>query len=385
MRRKTWVIAVLSFFLLVLASQAQWTTTKRLTWNSGMSSWPAVAVDSKGYYHLVWSDDTPGTNEIYYKKSLDGGTTWSANKRLTWTATGSHHPRIRVDSLGHLHVIWDDYTDSGYAEVFYRKSTDGGSTWTASKRLTWNSGSSERPVIGIDSSDRLHAVWQDDTPGYPNSEIYYKRSTDGGSTWSASERLTWTSDASLNPALAIDSSDRLHLFWSDGPVLGAEIYYKKSWHNGATWSASQRLTWTSGDSSFPAVTVDPSGHIQLAWEEDITTKLVIYYMKSPDGGAIWTKSKRINWTPGSAYKPALAADPSGNIHVVWSDDTPGHPDIYYEKSSDGGATWSAAQRITWTSGNSFRPAVVVDLSNSPVVVWDDYTPGNLEIYFKQGK
>jgi hypothetical protein len=45
--------------------------------------------------------------------------------------------------------------------------------WTPAKRLTWNSGTSQYPVIAVDSSDKLHVVWVDDTPG--NLEIYYMK------------------------------------------------------------------------------------------------------------------------------------------------------------------------------------------------------------------
>jgi BNR repeat-like domain len=381
MKRLALMIAALGLFLFAQAAQADWTPAKRLTWNSGMSTWPALAVDSSGAFHLVWNDDTPGNTEIYYKKSTDGGATWSAGKRLTVTAGFSYHPRIGVDPLGNLHVVWDDGGTTGYGEIYYTKSTDGGSTWSAAKRLTWNSGSSERPVIGIDSLGNLHVAWEDDTPGYPNYDIYYKKSTDYGVTWSAAKRLTWTSEGSIDSALTIDSSDRLHLFWSEGPGSGGEIYYAKSTNAGATWSASRRLTWTSGGSAFPAIAMDSSGRFQLVWQEDLTTSYEIYYKKSSDGGANWTTGKKITTTSGSSFKPAVAADLLGALHVVWSDDTPGHPDIYYRMSADGGTTWATTRRLSWTAGNSFRPAIAADSSGNLVVAWDDFTPGNLEIYY----
>jgi hypothetical protein len=68
-------------------------------------------------------------------------------------------------------------------------------------------------------------AWYDDTPGA--SEIYYKRSTDGGSTWGMSQRLTWTSDTSSTPVLAIESNNALHLVWEDNTPGNYEIYYKK--------------------------------------------------------------------------------------------------------------------------------------------------------------
>jgi hypothetical protein len=39
-----------------------------VTWNSGESAWPALAIDSTNLIHLVWQDDISGGNEIYYRR-----------------------------------------------------------------------------------------------------------------------------------------------------------------------------------------------------------------------------------------------------------------------------------------------------------------------------
>jgi hypothetical protein len=45
----------------------------------------------------------------------------------------------------------------------------------------------------------------------------------------------------------------------------------------------------------------------------------------------WTAAKRLTWTPGYSTLPDVAADSSGNFHMVWHDDTPGNYEIYYIK------------------------------------------------------
>lgn len=62
------VIAVLALFLFVQAAQAQWTPVKRITWTSGSSYYPAIAIDSTDIIHVVWQDNTPGNYEVYYLK-----------------------------------------------------------------------------------------------------------------------------------------------------------------------------------------------------------------------------------------------------------------------------------------------------------------------------
>ena len=171
MNRKWAAIGILGVLLSAQAAQAGWTPAKRLTWTSGGSFSAAIAVGSSGLIHVVWRDDTPGNNEIYYKGSADGGTTWSAAQRLSWTSSVSDAPAIAVDSNGTIHVTWQDST-SGNVEIYYRKSADGGTTWGVSQRLTWTSGNSYLPVLAVDSTGTVHIVWRDDLPG--NIEVYYK-------------------------------------------------------------------------------------------------------------------------------------------------------------------------------------------------------------------
>ncbi|OGD24047.1 MAG: hypothetical protein A2Y69_05560 [Candidatus Aminicenantes bacterium RBG_13_59_9] len=372
--------AALGLFLFALQAQAGWTPAQRLTWTSGASSRPALAIDSNDHIHVVWSDDSPGNPEIYYKKSLDGGATWTAGKKISETSGASYEPAIAVDSSGNPHVAWQD-NSPGSGEIYYRKSTDGGSAWMAARRLTWTAGWSYRPALVIDSSDDLHIVWEDWTPGNP--EIYYKRSMDGGTTWTSGIEITWTAKNSWGPAMAVDSSDNLHVVWEDNTPSNFDIYYKKSPDAGATWMEDKRLSWNSGWSAKPAVSADSASNVHIAWQDDTPGNNEVYYKKSTDGGVAWTASKRLTWNSGASASPAVAADSAGNVHIVWQDATPGAHDIYYKKSPDSGDNWGTGQRLTWNSGDSMYPAVAADSFGNIHLVWADDTPGNAEIYYRK--
>ena len=84
---------------------------------------------------------------------------------------------------------------------------------------------------------------------------------------------------------------------------------------------------------------------------------------------------------GYSGLPALAVDGSGNIDVAWCDDTQGNFEIYFIRSTDDGASWSEAVNISNNSGFSLYPAIAVDGAGNINVVWCEYTPGNPDIYF----
>jgi predicted neuraminidase len=374
-------ILALGLFLIAQVAQATWTASQRITWTGGASEWSAMAVDSSGYLHVVWCDTDPGNDEIYHKKSTDSGATWTTSQRLTWTAGASLSPSMAVDSLGNLHVVWCDNTPGQY-EIYGKKSTDGGATWTTAERLTWSPVESFAPEIARDPSGNLHLVWWEGTTG--NYEIYYRKSTDEGATWGGRQRLTWSGYDSSMPALVAAASGRIHVAWFSGTITNYEIYYKRSTDGGATWGTSERLTWSEGLSILPAMAVDSSSNLYLVWCDNMSGTAEIFGKKSTDGGATWTDIKRLTWTPGSSEWPLVACHPSGNLYVFWTDLTPGNREIYYKMSTNAGDTWTTSQRLTWTSGDSLRPAVTVDASGNFHLVWEDSTPGNLEIYYKRG-
>lgn len=172
MKKRTFIIGFIGVLLLIQPISAQtWEATKRLTWNSGPSENPIIRTDSKDNIHLVWYDGTPGNYEIFYKRSTNGGANWTTT-RLTWNPSYSKYPAVAIDASNHIHTTWND-TLPGNNEIYHKKSINGGGTWIDAERLTWNPGISVTSEIAADSSNRIHLVWSDDTPG--NYEIYYRK------------------------------------------------------------------------------------------------------------------------------------------------------------------------------------------------------------------
>jgi hypothetical protein len=371
--RKHVIVLAVGLFILPLVAGASW-TTKRLTWSSGDSKYPAIALGSNNYIHVVWEDTAPGNTEIFYKKSTNGGVTWTS-KRLTWNSGFSLAPVIALDSNDHIYVVWWDGSP-GNGELFMKKSTDGGAKW-ASQRLTQNSGDSKYPYIAIDSNDYVHLVWEDYSSG--GFEIYHKKSTDGGATWST-KRLTFNTGNSQDSAIAVDSIGHIHVVWWDDSTYFNEIYYKKSTDGGTTWS-TQQLTDNGAYSYYPKIALDSNNHIYVTWHDDASGNNEVYMKKSTNGGATWT-TKRLTWNSGFSGVATPAIDSNDHIHVGWSDSSPGNNEIYYKKSTDGGATW-AKQRLTWNSGVSTYPDVAIDSNNKIHLVWMDGQPPSFEIFFKK--
>jgi len=378
MRRFSYFLFLLFIGILWMcpSADAAW-TTKRLTWNSGRSIYPEIALGPSGHIHVVWYDNTHSNDEIYFKRSTDGGLSWSSAKRLSWSADRSYYPTVAVDSGGNIYVVWQDYSLGDTAEVLYKKSTDGGASWI-SKRLTWNPENSCNAVVRVDTSGNIHVFWDDSSPG--NGEIFHKKSTDGGASWTT-KRITWNSGNSGNPDVLIDTGGNIHVAWYDNTPGNSEIYYKKSADGGATWASTKRLSWNSESSAHPRIAVDGSEYIHVVWQDFTPGNAEIFHSVSTDSGMTWA-AKRLTWSSEASTYPAIAADISGSIHVFWAEGSV-NTEIYSLTSTDGGATWGSAKRLTWNSGASSSPEIAIDSSGHFHVVWHDASGGNFDIYYKQ--
>jgi hypothetical protein len=91
--------------------------------------------------------------------------------------------------------------------------------------------------------------------------------------------------------------------------------------------------------------------------------------------------KNVSNNAGDSYEPEIAVDSSGNINFVWEDDTAGNGEVYFSRSQDGGSTWSAVINLSSTTADSDNPCIAIDSSGNINIVWEDDTPGNWEIHF----
>jgi hypothetical protein len=327
---------------------------------------------------VVWSDWRDSNYEIYYKRSTNAGVSWEADTRLTNNTSTSQLPSVAV-SGSDVYVVWDDYRDGNY-EIYYKHSTDDGLNWSSDVRLTINPAISLAPCVKASGTD-VHIVWRDFRDN--NHEIYYRHSSNSGTTWSADTRLTNNTAISGDPSVAVSGSSVL-VVWSDERDGNPEIYCKSSTDAGGNWGADTRLTNSTGDSYFPSVSI--SGMFaNVVWQDNRDGNQEIYHKHSLDAGLSWGADTRLTNNTSLSHNPSVvvyAAAPILAVHVVWNDNRDGNDEIYYKNSIDGGNTWTPDIRLTNSTGDSYATSVAA-FGSAVHVVWNDNRDGNFEIYYKR--
>lgn len=172
---------------------------------------PQVAVDHEGTLYVLFvratSNLTPPPDQpMYVARSTDRGKTFTVHEVspasnfhggpiLAWTPQGGDR--------GTLHVVYEDKPGQtqGDRDIFHRRSTDGGTTWSEAKILHDDD---PKQLIGqfipnmsVAPNGRVDVVWWDfrNDPGTYVNDVYYTYSTDNGQSWNKNIRLT---DRSIN-------------------------------------------------------------------------------------------------------------------------------------------------------------------------------------------
>lgn len=360
-------------FAATLAAQPQWQPGQKI---SNTPSWSYLSynntqslVRSGKVLHAVWGE-AYGPYNIRYARSLDEGQTWLGDTVLSHAPGAADYPAIAAEGA-FVHVVWQN----AWNEIYYTRSEDSGSTWTEEQRLTFDADSSLYPSIAV-SDSVVHLVWQDFRDG--NMEVYYKRSTDNGTTWSADTNLSGTVLRSSFPAVRSQGSD-VYIVW----VEGTQIYYKHSGNKGQSWDKNASIEDDPKNSEHPAIAVNGS-NIHVAWTDDRNdpwNNHEIYYKHSLDAGTTWSPDQRLTDAAGHSRTPYMVTSDSA-VYLAWYDFRDGNAEIYFKYSTDLGATWSADTNLSNNTATSYSPFLA--LSDSVLhMVMQDNESGNHEIYYKK--
>ena len=145
---------------------------------------PKVSSAGNNVY-VVWQGDSQsGNQDILMRKSTDNGKTFAKVINVSNDPAGSGNPEIKVNSSS-VFVVWDG-TTPGSNEIFYRKSINNGSNFDGIKNLSNDGGISYEPKVVLNKKN-IEIYWRDYKNG--QEEILMKKSLNAGKTFDILEKV----------------------------------------------------------------------------------------------------------------------------------------------------------------------------------------------------
>lgn len=257
----------------------------------GRAIHPAVAVLDGRHPVVAWADNSGGAFDVYAQVVGVDGTpvNLSAPGKVTSPGTpatdarsprypASLYPAIAVGADRRTVVTWQDDrfdpdplwtghtpppgqsasggTDPDNWQILASVRTADGHTWTAPAQVSAAADAADRhPGIAVDRDGAFVIIWETKAlqSSGANLSLRASRSTDGGTTWSASEPVALKPDAmSQRPRLSRDPDGAVRAVWYD--TRSADWRWKvfTSRHDPRSgWSAPVQLT-TRGNNTFPS-------------------------------------------------------------------------------------------------------------------------------------
>lgn len=326
-----------------------------------------------------------GQQGMYY--SSDGGVTWGQTYLPLASGDAFHSdPTVDWSSDG---TAWSTTMgiNSGTTvlKVQSYRSTNGGATWVFDGTVSGSQTNTDKQMQWIDHSasspykDQNYVIWHNGLPCYMN------RRTSAG--WGTPIKVsgTETTGTAIGADVKTNSAGDVFGFWPDTGSRG--IYVVKSTNGGGSYSTPTRIVTTydsydigvpsfngrriliyvaggtyrngttnnvyalwadlSGDTGCTTASNEPGSNVSS------TCKTRIWFSRSTDGGATWSARVKINNQSGlnDQFNPFLAVDETnGNIGAIYYDTVADagrkKVDIYYQLSTNGGVSWEPAIKVT---------------------------------------
>jgi hypothetical protein len=271
------------------------------------------------------------------------------------------------------------------------KSTDGGATWTFDATFSGSLTNNDKQMMWVDHSatspfkDTIYAIWHAGAP----AEV--ARRTGPGGSWQTPVKVsgTETTGTAIGDDIKTNSAGDVFAFFPD--TGSRRLNVAKSTNGGVSFGTPVRIATSFGSFQY-AIPADASrqpliyisggayrtstkNNVYAAWNDlsgdtgctsgsgpgtnaASTCKSRIFFARSTDGGATWSAPVKVNNQSGlnDQFNQWLVVDETnGKIALMYydtvGDSTRKSVNVYYQSSTDDGVTWSTPFKVTTVSTN----------------------------------
>ncbi len=377
------------------SGQSRWTTPYPVSESNGGDWFPDLAVNAAGTVYVIWGSGQQRVDQRSGIKTDDDllryrelrGQTWSPVNDIVATCVGGYTVRnsLAVGPDGQLHVL---------VRTCVRVSSLNAPADAAWSAQHWSRplslGESYYSALAVDQHGTLHAVYNEAIPYSQSkanlaSEIMYRRSVDGGQTWTVRTNLAQLPDGDERMQILVDQHDRVHVVWDHGSDWYLGIYapeysvYRRSDDGGLTWREQTHFQLANTPVFQVSLGLDRAGNPFVVYRSALDDSL--YFQHSLDGGDTWSDPAVIPYVRARPPRESaldrytLATDSLNHLHLLvagfLNDSLSLRPQLLHLTWD--GQTWSPPEVVAADATFPFWPRLVISGGNQLHAVWFSYT------------
>ena len=388
--------------------------------NKNDSVYGQIQSVDKTNFSLVWQDSNFKTRapnledrnyDIFFKNVNLGNVTSDETFNISNNSGFSEHPHI-ASSGNNTYLAWVD-NSNGNKQVFLRSSDNGGKTFDESLSLSNDNFNASNADI-YSNDKHVFVVWQQSNSTH--SSVALRVSDDMGKSFGRENLLSDYSSDSYPKVLAdennvyitwnVDADNRFHprVVQEQEDLTGNKpgLYFIKSEDFGKSFSSPVRFDYNDSFDNGKSQVSAFDKYVYITWvQKDTVNKLGnLFTAKSSDGGKNFT----IDQVPISvdqildaanldtvAYQDKLFTSFEGSLVEPGINMNVGSEPIFNKEIFLFMRSFNQTDDYTFYNlsanpGISECPSITINaLDDAISVSWEDYTPGNHEIFMRSIK
>ncbi len=297
-----------------------------------------------------------------------------------YTTSYQKMPSVAADTVGTFVVTWDGVGADGWGVFAQRYDASGAPRGAQFRVNTYTTGPLYWSSAASDASGGFVVVWQG--PDGDHVGVFGQRHDAAGARRGGEFRVnTHTSDYQYSHSIASDALGDFVVVWSsrgqDGS--GSGIFGQRYDRFGVPAGTEFRInSYTTGLQWLPSVACDASGGFVVAWSsqnQDGSGDGIFGQRYDRSGVPAGTEFQINSYVTNSQYRPAVAADASGNFVVAWTsygEDGSGNGIFAQRFDASGLRRGSEFQVSSDATYRQWWPAIASDASGGFVVGWASY-------------
>ena len=265
---------------------------------------------------------------------------------------GANRNRIEVGPSGSVYVAFSGLLKGKTStDVFFRRFLPQEKRWGELVQLSQEELLSRAPAIWLGEGEKIHYAWlaHGGTQAGDRVGLRYRKSEDGGSSWSETREFDLGVVLTRVPILEGDDQGNLYLCISNkGEKEEHErVILFRSGDQGDSWeeidvhNGEERLSAVSQ----PGLVVGPGGKAYLTWLDPTAGGRAVVFARTVDGGKSWSKAVPLNDDLTRILSDPIIELDQGKIKVMWVEASGRRNSIYLDYSDDGGKSWNPDQLL----------------------------------------